>query len=122
GVTVEGNFIPKSFCSAVRQSGVKNQDCGRKLTRLQSAKAKKTVLIFQPKERRGGWKIRKRPNKATTMPSAHLLVAPPRKTAKTGSSAMKKLRAHCAGTGWWVIALALVSSMRFSISGETRES
>ena len=55
-----GNFIPKSFCSAVRQSGVKNQACGRKLTKPQSAKATKTVLIFQPNERRGGWKIRKK--------------------------------------------------------------
>src|SRR5205823_5159910 len=99
GVTIVGKTIPKSFVSAVRQSGVKNQVCGKKLTRAQRAKAKNVALIFQPRERRGGWKTRNAPKKATMIPSAHLLVAPPRKTARTGSKARKKLRAHCAATG-----------------------
>src|ERR1700729_2227960 len=84
GEAVEGNLIAKSSVRMVRHNGVENHPAGRNVIAAQPTKRRKTEFAASPSENRGGCRSRIRPRRATTMPSHHFCVPPPRKQASTG--------------------------------------
>src|SRR6266550_80772 len=83
--------IQRSSVTAVRQSEMKNQRAGKSDTAAQPTKTTNKQLAIGPSDNRGGRTSRKIPNAPTTNPSAHFSVAPPKKQARTGNSAMTAL-------------------------------
>src|SRR6266550_1958463 len=93
--------IPKSLRNAVRHAGIENQRSGKKAIAARIRNAKRALFVTEPSERRGGRTRSKKPSNATTIPSAHFSVAPPRKQASTGNSAVVALLIERVAAEFW---------------------
>src|ERR1700759_4569804 len=89
GETVDGRLMPKSFVRIARQEGLMKQAAGKKAIAAHPAKSRKSTFAPQPSENRGGYINKIRPRRATTTPSHHFWVAPPRKQARIGKVAAR---------------------------------